>query len=466
MKKALFAAALCLALAWVCSCMAVSLSLSDVVPFGENPISVTTRSAGYLTLRVTVEEIERRTIVEEEYIHAGTTTIPFDGLAWNDEPFNRGSHITVEAFFLPDTGDEEEASVSAYVKAAKPAIAYVLPCRTAYHYTKGDYGLRIDAALAAGGSLIVQIVSADDPSQVLWSQSKSVSGTDNQKFFWKGVGSNGKALPAGDYILRGYSKTMPDRVISVPITLLAEPEEEVELAVTGSLIPEDGATDEEIWDMLMRPAFVIDGGEGGGCAIHEKPSNASKRVGTVTCATVGVTILDLSHDTHALIGAWRQEDGTWVEGYVEKRLLTLMRPNDMVGLVVDKRTQEMSVYMDGEKIGVIQVSTGLATASNKRAETRAGVYFTANRQGGFLEGGFRYEYPIRIDGGNLLHQIGYQSKYGSSPNFKVQIASLGRKASHGCIRMDCRITDESNGLNAYWIWTHLGRNVKVIVIDG
>ena len=34
----------------------------------------------------------------------------------------------------------------------------------------------------------------------------------------------------------------------------------------------------------------------------------------------------------------------------------------------------------------------------------------------------------------------------------------------GCVRMDYR-TDETYTINAYWIWTHLERGTKVLVLD-
>ena len=40
---------------------------------------------------------------------------------------------------------------------------------------------------------------------------------------------------------------------------------------------------------------------------------------------------------------------------------------------------------------------------------------------------------------------------------------LGTKASHGCIRMDPRTTEENGGINAWWVWTHLGHDTKIIV---
>ena len=40
---------------------------------------------------------------------------------------------------------------------------------------------------------------------------------------------------------------------------------------------------------------------------------------------------------------------------------------------------------------------------------------------------------------------------------------LGEKASHGCIRLDIRASGKNGGLNAWWVWTHLGRDTKIIV---
>ena len=40
---------------------------------------------------------------------------------------------------------------------------------------------------------------------------------------------------------------------------------------------------------------------------------------------------------------------------------------------------------------------------------------------------------------------------------------LGSKASHGCIRVDPRITEAGNGINSWWIWTHLPHDTKIII---
>ena len=82
----------------------------------------------------------------------------------------------------------------------------------------------------------------------------------------------------------------------------------------------------------------------------------------------------------------------------------------------------------------------------------------------FESGGYRCDYPIRIDGGNLLHQVGYRERADGMADFSDQSAQLGQRASEGCVRVDWRTDDEDHGVNAYWLWTHLPYRTKVLVL--
>ena len=59
--------------------------------------------------------------------------------------------------------------------------------------------------------------------------------------------------------------------------------------------------------------------------------------------------------------------------------------------------------------------------------------------------------------------MGYARENGLR-DFTEELATLGKKASHGCIRVDARSTEENNGINAWWIWTHMGHDSKIIVL--
>ena len=82
----------------------------------------------------------------------------------------------------------------------------------------------------------------------------------------------------------------------------------------------------------------------------------------------------------------------------------------------------------------------------------------------FFRDGFWYDYPIRIDGPNLIHSAGLKRAEGGFTDFSEQIAELGTRASHGCVRVDPR-RDAETGLNMYYLYSHLARNTKIFVID-
>ena len=58
--------------------------------------------------------------------------------------------------------------------------------------------------------------------------------------------------------------------------------------------------------------------------------------------------------------------------------------------------------------------------------------------------------------------MGYVMRSGGR-DFDEEMATLGSKASHGCIRIDARYLEENGGINAWWIWTHMGHDAKIIV---
>ena len=123
----------------------------------------------------------------------------------------------------------------------------------------------------------------------------------------------------------------------------------------------------------------------------------------------------------------------------------------------------MTVYEAGKKIGTVLISTGYEDAENGKAYTRSGVYLMGTRMEAFSQSGHIYNYPAKIDGGNLIHSSGFTLTY-RFRDYDEELASLGTKASHGCIRVDPRMTEENGGINAWWVWTHMGHDTKIIVM--
>lgn len=108
------------------------------------------------------------------------------------------------------------------------------------------------------------------------------------------------------------------------------------------------------------------------------------------------------------------------------------------------------------------VSSGLMAQDKLFRETRAGAFLTTDRMINFKSEGYMYNYAIRIDGGNLIHSLGCKLR-GAKWDYSEHLMELGKKASHGCVRMDTRMNEQ--GLNAYWVWTHIPYYTKVLVID-
>ena len=176
----------------------------------------------------------------------------------------------------------------------------------------------------------------------------------------------------------------------------------------------------------------------------------------------GVQILQAPVDGWVKVGAYNHEDGSWTEGYVqEDRLMTLPTDSDY-GLLLDKRTQTLVVFHQGTRIGELKVSTGLVEKNKLYQETTAGAFFTLEHMSDFSLSGNNYDYVIRYDGGNLLHQCAYRMTK-DWKDFSIQSALLGTKASHGCVRIQNR--PDENGINAYWLWTHLPYHTKVLILD-
>lgn len=281
-------------------------------------------------------------------------------------------------------------------------------------------------------------------------------------FSSKGVYS-GKLILPGKYILRF---TAGDDKRDIPLRV-TPPQEllPLQLTVKDEYLPLS-SDENEIRKAMIAPLAVVDIGELGHESIYDAPNG--KKIGHVHGQTAGLMILKLNDNGYAKVGAFATEDGSYIEGYIKQEKLKMLKPNPRYCILVNKLDQTMSVYEANEKeesglclLGQISISTGLMVKNKLFQETRAGAFFTRTRLACFTSYGYRYDYPIRIDGGNLLHEAGHKIN-NNQKNFSDQVPLLGSKNSHGCIRID---PVGKNGLNAFWLWQHLPRNTKVLVMD-
>ncbi len=431
-----------------------------VRPFGQNVLTVTSDDGGRLTIEVTGGSIPLENAVTDLRIGGGTVEIPWEALTFGGEPIGQG-RVTLHATLRGSDRTVEQTEITTEIGKPVPAA---LCCLTAAQefFADGKSMLRIEAALSAAGNGTVSICPKNRPDYVVWREQRRFGGTEPEVFKWNGKGRDGQLRTPGEYVISVWSAACPERVQTAEITLTKQPLPKAELAVTGSLIPEDLHDDAAAWAALTAPVAVGDGPEGQGLRIMKEKGGRGGVIGTVSCRTAGLAVLEINDDGWVKVGAWTQAAGYYTEGYVRADKLKMICPNDRYGAVVDKKNQTMTVYERGQRIGTVMISTGLTTPEDRKADTHSGVYLLGTRMEDFMQDGHLYCYPIRIDGFNLIHQIGYAPE-GTGKNFDEEVAALGSKASHGCIRVDARITEENNGINAWWVWTHMGHDSKIIV---
>ena len=225
------------------------------------------------------------------------------------------------------------------------------------------------------------------------------------------------------------------------------------------------ASNEEIWQAITRPLVSWDDDEQKSAHIYNSTEQNRKSLGTVSALTQGLNVVAERDDGWSLVEAFRNEDGAFVRGYVRSNRLRITDPNTTYGIVIDKKTQTLTVWKDGAPIGSCKVTTGLPTAKYPHRETPAGEYILGIRRGTieYYGNGFSKN-TIRLSGNYQLCEIPSTKKNGT--DFSLLEEALGTKATRGhiCIAHEA---SSDGGINAAWIWemTDTNKRVKVLVLD-
>lgn len=220
------------------------------------------------------------------------------------------------------------------------------------------------------------------------------------------------------------------------------------------------------WELLMRPITVLDGDEKE--AVYPLDSPNGEKVlnewqgGFINGAQAAVHVLSEDEDGWTLIEGVDYYDRI-LRGYVKTKRLKTVTPNTHYGIIIDKLTQRLYVFHDGKLWSSCSVSTGLPNEKQPYNETATGEYVLGSWVGGFDSEGMYCEMGIRFNGGDLLHQVPYITYKDGSKDFTKYGSALGRKASHGCVRV--QRTANEDGLCIKWLWENMKKGTKVVVWD-
>ena len=439
----------------------LAVSLPETVK-GYTPCTIEIRSpaAGEAVLKL-MDPMQNVWLTRTEQLAEGTNMISWDGLGEFGERMFAGPYRFLVRMKTAD-GAELAAERNFEISGTTQTLVYALPSSETLYLEKGEKWF-VECFVSA--ECLVRMEVSDAEGKTVYARDVKISKADGECINWSGNLNNTKKIAAGDYTVRMWSKLNPSYVCSFPLTVVDGAPPKREVAPTGPVVPERGMSEEEIWEIMMKPSVVIDdNGTFRRFAVNSRPKTAGTGTeGTLRCALQGLEVLD-TDGTWAHIRAWRHEDGQPIEGYFLQKRLTVYTPSPHYGVLIDKREQTLTVYRDGHAIGSVPVSTGLVTPGNKYRETPAGAFLTDVHTGAsFAQEGQRYEYPLRYDGGNYIHGTGY-TRSGRVRDYSVHQQKLGQKASHGCTRVSVML-QEGCAFNMYWLWSHLPYHTRVIILD-
>ena len=228
----------------------------------------------------------------------------------------------------------------------------------------------------------------------------------------------------------------------------------------------DITNEEACWELLQKPITVLDADQRDQIYPRVTPDgkkvNNDKLGGFINGASAAVHVLGEDENGWTLIEGLDYYNRL-IRGYVKTSLLKTVTPHEKYGIIIDKLTQRLYVFIDGKLWDSCLVSTGLPNDEQPYNETAAGEYLICSWVGDFDSEGMICATALRFNGGDMIHEVPHKFNYDGTRNYKRWEALLGQKASHGCIRTQRMETEK--GLNARWLWDNLKRGTKVVIWD-
>lgn len=233
--------------------------------------------------------------------------------------------------------------------------------------------------------------------------------------------------------------------------------------------PMDVTNEESIQRMLSAPVTVIKGHQKEQIYLLAEPRIDAAPVAEVTCDSQGLHVLEEGKDGWTLVecrsssfhGSHLERWNELVRGYVPSDRLDVKTPVGDWGLVADKLTQRLYVFEKGRLVDTLRISTGLPNERQPYNETRSGEFLLVSPVGDFKSDNLVCAMGLRFNFGDILHEVPHIAENGGK-NYATAESKLGRRASHGCIRVQRRKTDK--GGNMAWLWKTLSKQMGVKLV--
>ena len=428
--------------------------VGNLIPFNDNAFTVTAPENGELEISIH-DDISVYRVIRQE-IEAGDTTIHWDGCAFNHEKL-AAKNYTISAELKGISGEEYSISFNTPVEYTGQCLQYLLPSSNLVALENPEEWF-VEFRTVQKGTVVFLFENSEKENGQTAYTANTTGGRINRLTFTE---LTGKSLSTGNYHVTAYEKTKPEETFEFDLNVLDRSPSEKEVFLTGEILPEAGMTESQIWQYMQQPSVVVDIDPFKHQKVYSEKSRESDSLGTLHGQTQALKVMKLE-DEWAFIGAWNHEEAEYMEGWVPSALLKVVEPDPDYGLLINKQMQTMDVFYRGKRIDTLAVSTGRPEPKHPEQETAAGSFLTGYHRVDFSTNGKKYDYVIQYDGGNLLHQIPYE--WGKDKkDFSLGRGYLGAKASHACIRIQSEPGE--NGINAYWIWTHIPYRTRVLILD-
>ena len=429
--------------------------IGNLIPFNDNAFTVYAPEDGDLLIRIH-DDISVYRIIRQEIV-AGETTIHWDGCAFNHEKLTAKNYI-ITAVLYGISGKEYTVSFNTPVEYTGQCLQYLLPSSALVSLEEPENWF-IEFRTVQKGVVIFDFCNTGNFSEHITYRINTTGGRINRLTYNELTGK--EPLTAGTYHVTMYENSRKEEKFEFEIDVREKTPEIQEVFLTVEILPDEGMTEEEIWHLMQEASVVVDIDPFKHQKVYKEKDENSLSLGTLHGQTQALKVM-LIEDEWAFVGAWNHEEAEYVEGWVPVSVLKVTEPNPDYGLLINKQRQTMDVFYRGKRIDTLDVSTGRPEEKHPEQETAAGSFLTGYHRVDFSMNGKKYDYVIQYDGGNLLHQIPYE--WGKDKkDFSLGRGYRGAKASHACVRIQAEPGE--NGINAYWIWTHIPYHTRVIILD-